>query len=195
MNSFSHEMSLRTAVPGEARSVCLGNGAYRNRDLFGTIVREAKPEDLSSINQVISSAIMSWSIPDRVKRLSLPIYSYSPQDLQHLFVIVAEDRTGVIGTAACEPVNRSETPLRKRGMLLHGIYVRSDRHRQGIGSQLLCEARRQARRRGADGLLVKAHSEACGFFSAKGLRMLPVNDPTRDYPYRFWTERLSAHCG
>jgi GNAT superfamily N-acetyltransferase len=170
-------------------------GAYRNRNLFGIIIREASPDDLASVNGVIRSAIMSWSIPDRVKRLSLPIYSYSLQDMKHLSMYVGEDETGIVGVATCEPAHDSETPIRKMGVLLHGIYVRSDRHRQGVGTQLLCEVRRHARRCDADGLLVKAHSEACGFFSAQGLRMLPVIDSDRDYPYRYWTERLSARCG
>lgn len=170
-------------------------GTYWNRDLFGILVRPASSDDLASVNGVIHSAIMSWNIPDRVKRLSLPIYSYSMEDMQHLSMYVGEDETGVVGVAACEPAHDSETPIRKMGVLLHGIYVRSDRHRQGVGTELLREARRHVRRCGADGLLVKAHSEACGFFAAQGLHMMPVNDPYRDYPYRFWTEQLSAHCG
>lgn len=178
-----------------ARAAIRQGSAYWNRNLFGIILREASPNDLASVNGVIHSAIMSWGIPDRVKRLSLPVYSYSPQDMKYLSMYVGQDETGIVGVAACEPAHDSETPIRKMGVLLHGIYVRSDRHRQGVGMQLLCEARRHARRCDADGLLVKAHSEACGFFSAQGLHMLPVIDPCRDYPYRFWTERLSAHCG
>ena len=177
------------------RSAIRDVGTYRNRNLFGIMVREASPDDLASVNQVIRSAIMSWGTPDRVKRLSLPVYSYSLQDMKYLSMYVGQNETGIVGVAACEPAQDSETPIRKTGVLLHGIYVRSDRHRQGVGTELLCEARRHAQRCGADGLLVKAHSEACGFFSAQGLRMLPVINPYRDYPYRFWTERLSAHCG
>ncbi len=192
MNSFDHEMSVYGTVPDTAHSAIRQAGAHRNPNLFGIMVREVSPDDLASVNGVIRSAIMSWGIPDRVKRLSLPIYNYSLQDMKHLSMYVAEDETGIVGVAACEPAHDSETPIRKTGVLLHGIYVRLDRHRQGVGAQLLCKARRHARRCGADGLLVKAHSEACGFFSAQGLRMLPVIDSDRDYPYRFWTERLSA---
>lgn len=195
VNSFDQLTSMYRAVPAMGRSVAQRVGAGWNRDLFGVIVREASPDDLASVNEVIRSAILSWDIPDRVKRLSLPIYSYSPQDMQYLSLYVGEDETGIVGVAACEPAHESETPIRKTGVLMHGIYVRSERHRQGVGTRLLCEARHHARRCNADGLLVKAHSEACGFFSAQGFRMLPVTDSDREYPYRFWTERLLAHRG
>jgi hypothetical protein len=35
-------------------------------------------------------------------------------------------------------------------------------------------------------LLVKATQDAQGFFRARGLAPLPVENPQRDYPYRFW---------
>lgn len=159
MNSFDHEMRVHRTVPDMARSAIRDVGTYWNRNLFGIMVRPASPDDLASVNGVIRSAIMSWGIPDRVKRLSLPIYSYSLQDMKYLSMCVAEDETGIVGVAACEPAHDSETPIRKTGVLLHGIYVRSDRHRQGVGARLLCEARRHTRRCDADGLLVKAHSD------------------------------------
>lgn len=170
-------------------------GTYWNQYMSAVLVRPASPDDLASVNGLIHSAIMSWGIPDRVKRLSLPVYSYSLEDLQHLSMYVGQDETGIVGVTACEPAHDSETPVGKMGVLLHGIYVRPDRHRQGVGKMLLREACHHALGCSADGLLVKAHSEACGFFSAQGLRMLPVIDSDRDYPYRFWTERLSALCG
>jgi hypothetical protein len=38
----------------------------------------------------------------------------------------------------------------------------------------------------ARGLLVKAQHEAVGFFVRRGLNTLPVEDDSRDYPYRLW---------
>jgi hypothetical protein len=43
-----------------------------------------------------------------------------------------------------------------------------------------------AREQRFDGLLVKAQSDAVDFFVARGLQRLPVVDPDRDYPHRFW---------
>lgn len=189
MSSFDHEKSALRTPPDTGGSAFRQVAAQCNGDLFGTIVREASASDLAPINAVIRSAIMSWGIPERVKRLSLPIYTYSLQDMQHLSMYVGEDDSGIVGVAACEPAHDFEMPIRKTAVLLHGIYVRSDRHRQGVGTLLLCEARRHAGRCDADGLLVKAHPEACGFFSAQGLRMIPVVDSDRDYPHRFWAER------
>jgi GNAT superfamily N-acetyltransferase len=143
--------------------------------------------DLEPANAVIEAAIMSWGLPDRVKRLSLPSYRYEPHDLDHLTLKGAEDSAGsLVGVAAWEPANRAETPNDRRGLLLHGIYVIPTLHRGGVGSRLLDAALRAARAGGFDGLLVKATRGAQGFFRAKGLSPLPVENAARDYPYRFW---------
>lgn len=188
MRSLKYEPGSTPASTAMGQPVIAEDCAERSPGPPRITVREAACDDLTAVNEIIKTAIMSWEMPERVKRLSLPIYRYTLQDLQHLSMFVAEDDTGIIGVAACEQAHFSEIPVRKRGVLLHGIYVQSGRHRQGVGTQLLCAAYYRARRIGADGLLVKAHSEARGFFSTQGLRMLPVIDPGRDYPYRFWTE-------
>jgi len=150
-------------------------------------LRRATAADLDAINTLIEAAIGTWDLPDRVKRLSLASYRYHSLDLEHLELSVAEDATGaIVGVAAWEKADPRDAPEGARALLLHGIYVAPDLHGGGIGSRLVEVASSAARAAGFDGLLVKAHPSACGFFEACGFQRLAVTDPSRDYPHRFW---------
>jgi len=144
-------------------------------------------DDLARTNAIIEAAVMSWSLSDRVKRLSLPVYRYRAHDLEHLTLVGASDAAGrLLGVAAWEPPEPDDAPPGKSALLLHGIFVDPGFHRRGVGSRLLLSAVEAARARGVDGLLVKATREALGFFEARGLERLPVERPDRDYPFRYW---------
>jgi GNAT superfamily N-acetyltransferase len=150
-------------------------------------LRPATSADLAAINAVIERAVMTWQLPERVKRLALPTYRYHPHDLEHLNIVVAENNElGIIGVAAWEPANPRDLPPGQTGLLLHGLYIDPVRQRQGIGGQLLDSAMRVASAQDFDGLLVKAQPGAERFFLACGLEPLPVTDAERDYPHRFW---------
>jgi predicted N-acetyltransferase YhbS len=152
-----------------------------------TRLRAATPADRDAINAVIERAVMTWQLPERVKRLTLPSYRYQPHDLEHLQIVVAEDADrAVLGVAAWEPASPRDLPAGKTGLLLHGLYVDPDRQRGGVGSRLLDAAMSAAREQGFDGLLVKAQPAAADFFLSQGLQRLPVVNPERDYPHRFW---------
>ncbi len=150
-------------------------------------LREGSIRDLEAVNAVIAGAISRWNLPERVKRLSLPLYQYHRHDLDFLELIVAEDNQGhIVGVAGFERADPKETPPDRTALLLHGIYVASHRQHGGIGTRLFRAVEQAARARGFDGVLVKAQSGAEGFFRALGLITLPVRDEQRDYPYRFW---------
>jgi predicted N-acetyltransferase YhbS len=152
-------------------------------------LRPATPADLDAVNTVIERAVMTWNLPERVKRLTLPSYRYSAHDLNHLKLMVAERTgSGIVGVAAWEPASARDLPAGKTGLLLHGLYVDPAQQRAGIGRRLLDAAVAAAREQGFNGLLVKARPEAEGFFLARGLTPLPVTDAERDYPHRFWME-------
>jgi len=154
-------------------------------------LRQAHADDLPAINGVVERAIATWQLPERVKRLSLPSYRYHMHDLVHLHLVVAEDDDHVlVGVAAWEPANSRDLPAEKRGLLLHGLYVDPSHQHRGIGSWLLDAAEVAARTQGLDGVLVKAQADAKGFFEARGLQRLPVEDAARHYPHRFW---LAVH--
>ena len=150
-------------------------------------IRPAHADDLAALNGVVERAFMTWPLPDRVKRLSLPSYRYHPHDLQHLQIVVARDGPrDIVGVAAWEAADPRDLPNGQRGLLLHGLYVDPPHMHHGIGSRLLDAALAAARQHAYDGLLVKAKAEAGGFFAARGMTLLPVVDRERDYPHRYW---------
>jgi predicted N-acetyltransferase YhbS len=152
-------------------------------------LRPATPADLAAINTVIERAVMTWQLPERVKRLAMPSYRYNPHDLEHLKLVVAENgEHGVIGIAAWEPANARDLPAGQTGLLLHGLYVDPDHQRHGIGRQLLAAAVDSARDQSYGGVLIKAQVDAEPFFLAQGLQRIESVDPARDYPHRYWAD-------
>jgi GNAT superfamily N-acetyltransferase len=155
----------------------------------GLQIRTVANIDLDAVNRVIEAAVMTWALPARVKRLSLPVYRYTSQDLAYLDMVVAENRQGdILGIAAWEEADPKDAPAGHRGLLLHGIYVDPSHHRQGIGSRLFGAAEAAVRKRQHDGLLVKAQQDANSFFISRGMRRLDVDEPTRQFANRFWKE-------
>ena len=100
-------------------------------------LRPASPFDLLTVNGLIESAIQTWEVPARVKRLCVPLYRYSEHDLDFLDLVVAEaERIGIVGAAAWEEADPGDAPAGHSALLLHGIYVAPDQHRKGIGCLL-----------------------------------------------------------
>lgn len=152
-------------------------------------LRPAKKADLPAINRVITRAVNTWNLPERVKRLAMSTYLYTEYDLQHLHIELAEDScAGVVGVAAWEAAAVRDCPQGKLGLLLHGLYVEPDQQRRGTGGRLLAAAAVAARQQGYDGVLVKAQADAEGYFNSQGLQHLAVTDASRDYPNRYWLD-------
>jgi len=148
---------------------------------------KATEADLTAINEIVDAAVMSWSLPERVKRLSLPTYRYRLHDLETLELVVAENNEHqVVGVAAWEPVGPKDAVEGYSTLLLHGIYVKPAQQHQGIGSQLLRAAEQAAIEKKYSGLMVKAQASAAGFFLSQGMQPLEVVNEKRDYAYRYW---------
>lgn len=166
------------------------DGAGHDDTMTDTVpirLRPATPGDLDAVNDIIARAITAWQLPERVKRLTLPSYRYDRHDLDHLRMMVAEDAgRAILGVAAWEQTAAADVPAGKTALLLHGLYVHPEHQHRGVGSRLLDAALTAARQAGYDGLLVKARPEAEGFFRHHGLEPVPLVNPERDYPYRFW---------
>jgi GNAT superfamily N-acetyltransferase len=143
--------------------------------------------DLDCINHVVAAAIMSWPMPERVKRLSVPVLSYDSEDFKHYRFAVYRDADQIQGVAAWN----SEEPIATKlgaGRLLHGLYIYPDFQGRGLGRTLMAAVLAEAVALGADGLVVKAERPSIGFFEQCGLQPLPAAGPT-DYPYQFWYQR------
>ncbi len=159
----------------------------------GIKIRFAKDSDLEQANAVIARAIMTWDLPARTRRLIRPLYQYDEHDLRHLTMMVAENASGdIVGVATWEPANSSDTPGGRKGLLLHGIYVSPECHRFGIGGRMIERALHTARRAGCAGVLAKSNRSAREFYQATGWQLLKVENPDRDYPYRFWLDSRNA---
>jgi GNAT superfamily N-acetyltransferase len=143
--------------------------------------------ELSAVNAVVEGAVMGCRLPERVKRLALPVYRYDDADRNHLGFAIARDARGlVVGVAAWEPADSGDCPPGRRGLLLHGLYVEPARQRRGIGRRLLDQARRAADDAGLDGLLVRAQRDAEAFFLAYGFEKLPAEEGRQQYAHRLW---------
>ena len=145
------------------------------------------PRELERINQIVAAAIGTWQLPERVRRISLPLYRYRESDLQYMQLVIARDgrRGEIVGLATVEAAEASDCPYRE-ALLLHGVYVDPRYHRQGLGGRLLQAAEALAVAGEASGLLVRAQPDAVDFFEASGYHRLPIEDPLRDYAYRYW---------
>ena len=150
-------------------------------------LRSGTVADLPAVNAIIDAAVMTWDLPERVKRLALPGYRYNTQDLDFLELIVAVDSDGhARGVAGLEPAGAAEAPGGSHPLLLHGIYVAPAWQRHGIGRRLLQASANAARRHGFDSLLVRAQAGAEAFFTRQGFASIPTTNPERDYPHRLW---------
>lgn len=150
-------------------------------------IRPAEIRELDVLNRVVELAIMGWELPERVKRLALPSYRYTAFDLQHMELLLAEgpDKSA-LGLVAWEQADNQETLAGETAILLHGIFVVPSYQHQGIGSQLLHAVEEAARTANFSGILIKAQSDAIGFFHAQGYSQLQTANPARDYPNRYW---------
>jgi GNAT superfamily N-acetyltransferase len=148
-------------------------------------VRPARGEDLATLNSVITAAISSWQVSERVKRLSLPLYHYTMEDLADYQVDVALNSSGIIcaltAWGPCDPSDLEELP---GSALLHGIFVHPNAQGRGLGRQLFTRASAAMRAAGYHCVLVKASKDAVPFFLTLGLTQLP--SAGHRYPYRFW---------
>jgi len=104
-------------------------------------LRPAVDADLGAVNAVVERAVMTWKLPERVKRLAMQSYFCTACDLKCQQVVIAGDSAGgVVGVAAWEAAAARDCPQGRRGLLLHGIYVEPARQRHGIGARLLSAA-------------------------------------------------------
>ena len=182
-------MTLKTRVKDMPAKNLLAEQMKATDDISasGTRIRPAIETDLDSINRVIETAVMTWVLPERVKRLSLRVYRYTRQDFKHLGMVVAENRRQqILGVAAWEEADPTDAPEGYRALLLHGLYVEPALHRQGIGRRLFNAAEAAVLECGCDGILVKAQQDATAFFASMEMCSLPATDPLRHYAHRFW---------
>ena len=142
-------------------------------------VHKAELQELDAINRLIERAIATWDLPERVKRLALPTYRYTPLDLETLTILAGYQGSTLVGVAAWGPVQSGALP----GLMLHGLYVDPQCWGSGIGTALLNRVERAARERGFARLTVKAQPGARAFFLRHGFQAATAAD-AGDYAHR-----------
>lgn len=148
-------------------------------------IRSAHSCDLQKINQVIQSAVMNWPMPDRVKRLAVPVLQYHQNDLDFYEVLVANYKDEVAGVAAWDSMPSQSLPNGKGGVF-HGLYVLPLVQRQGIGKQLMDTVFDDARTLRSIGLLIKSQRVSRHFFERHRMQSLDVNED--EYPWQYWKQ-------
>jgi putative acetyltransferase len=125
-------------------------------------IRPEKPEDASDVRQVNELAFGQRAEADLVEKLR--------QACADSLSLVAED-DAVVGHILFTPVVIESTERRVVGMGLAPMAVLPDRHRQGIGSQLVKRGLDILRERGCPFVVVVGHPEyypRFGFAPASG---------------------------
>ena len=97
-------------------------------------IRRACATELTDINGVIRSAVFSWHLPDRLKRLAEPVLRYDAVDFHDYELLVAERCARIVAVAAWDPLTALVGPDAAKGALLHGLYVRGNSQRGGLGT-------------------------------------------------------------
>ena len=140
-------------------------------------IRSLGKRDLEAINAVITQAVMAWPLPERMKRLSLPLLRYDEVDLAHFDGVVArapwqaENDPGLAGVALFDDE------------MLHGLYVHPEAQGRGIGRALLGAVCARASENGVQRLLVKAERVSAGYFRRQGLTSAGSESA---YPHAFY---------
>lgn len=142
---------------------------------------------VAAVNQVVADSMRRWGLSDRLYRVSLPAYQYSPADWidHHFFGIENQTLDAVIVLSILDQTSKASEPS-ERITLIHGLYVKSAYQGQGYGRALIDAAHNWARTQTTGGLLVRAHARAVSYFEELGFSQLPICDPERDYPHRMW---------
>ncbi|CAA6806620.1 MAG: GNAT family N-acetyltransferase [uncultured Thiotrichaceae bacterium] len=126
-------------------------------------IRKAQEVDLEAMNNVITDGVMQWDLPDRVRHLALSSFHYDALDLQYMDIQVAVDEESfIVGVVACEATDSPDE------ILLHGIFVRPNEQRKGLGKLLLRAVEQGEALSRMKKLLVKPQKEALNFFRGMG---------------------------
>ncbi len=146
-------------------------------------IHPATTVDLPEINLVIKSAIMNWPLPDRLRKLAVPVMQYREDDMAALSVLVAKLNGEILGIAAwdSEPTHPLPNGL---GGLFHGLFVLPLVQYQGIGTSLMNAVFDEARKIRTTGLLFKAQRVSRHYFERHNLTPLAATDD--EYPWQYW---------
>jgi len=150
-------------------------------------VHEATASDLHTVNGIITESIVSWGLPDRVRRLATPSLTYNESDLKHMSVIflINADGSG-IAMAAWEEASGLDVPENTKEFLIHGLYVVPACQQRGLGTRLIELVANRISHRKSGGMTVRAWRDSVAFFLSRGFAPIKPDSSTDTYPQRLW---------
>lgn len=151
-------------------------------------ILQASASDLHQINDVMRRAIETWELPERVRRLTAPLFTVKEPDLHDPQWLVAKDRNGaVLGVAHWTQAIGYDLPEGCHGAaIVHGLYVDASHQRHSVGTSLLQHIERLARETGLTALVVRAQRTAETYFLAQQFRPLCDEPDGPTYPRGLW---------
>lgn len=147
------------------------------------VTQPAQSSDLAQINTIVLAAVETWQLAPRLARLVATTHQYESADfftMDFYFLRDVSQPNLNVGILALEPQPKEPT------VMLHGLYILPEYQNRGFGTQAVELAKQFVLKSQHQALLVKAHASAQNFFAKQKLELLPVIDPERDYPYRFF---------
>lgn len=139
---------------------------------------------LEQVNTVIQSAVGTWPLAERLKRLALGSLQYDALDLDEFAMLLGLDNGCPVAVAVAAVDHIDLGSGRAPCVLLHGLYVHSGYQARGIGRLMHQTVAARARKRGCMGILVKAQRVSRKYFVKQGFH--EIVDPGIDYPYLYW---------
>ena len=153
--------------------------------------------DIPAVNHVISTAVQSWPVSERLKRLALTALHYTNTDVQDFDFVLCYKAHACLGVAVWEPENVSFRRDNYSVALLHGLYVDHQHQQQGVGKLLLDEVHLRAEKCNFSGIYARVERFSASYFEHVGYRQLPDDQgpgsSTSAYPHRFFRDLAARH--
>ena len=151
----------------------------------GMSVRPAGLDDLAVINAIVTGAMETWGLSQRVQRLAQRSLTYTKTDFHFMLAALGVNNEGrEIAVALWEPETRDSCA--HSSILLHGIYVMPENQRCGIGAKMVEHVENIVSKDGFGGIIVKAWRDSEEFFLKAGFLCPQYNEQEDLYPRRLW---------
>ena len=168
-----------SSLPGRAPPL-YGHNQQMPEQRFNII--KGNTGTLESANSVIRSAVASWDLPERLKRLSAPVLQYSEIDLKDYEYALCIYRRRVIATAFWRIIHWQDR------IDLHGLFTAKPWQGIGAGGQLQKYIVENSGHPSLNHIYVKAHRCATSYFESTGYKKINPDEHASLYPHQYKKE-------
>ncbi|MEM7369442.1 MAG: N-acetyltransferase [Bacteroidota bacterium] len=122
------------------------------------IIRQERPEDYQAVSQVIEAAFRTLEISDHTEHLMVDRLRHSPAFIPELS-LVATSAHEIVGHILLSNIHLQDGADSYTSLALAPVSVLPSWHGKGIGSHLILEAHRIARKMGFTSVILLGHPE------------------------------------